>query len=133
MSLSIIEANEVHLIGRLAGPATPKTLPGDEAAIGFRLSVGRPPEQVRRQKSDSIDCVCSRAATIKAAAGWARGDVLELNGALHHRFWREGAATLNVYDVEVRTVRRVSRATVKKPGQRAKATGASADGGADCS
>jgi len=121
MSLSIIETNEVHLIGRLAGPPTPKTLPGDEAAIGFRLSVSRPPEQVRRQKSDSIDCVCSRAGTIKAAAGWSAGDVLELNGALHHRFWREGTGILNVYEVQVRTVRRVSRAAANKPGRRAKA------------
>ncbi|MDQ3576181.1 MAG: single-stranded DNA-binding protein [Actinomycetota bacterium] len=121
MSLSIVETNEVHLIGRLHGQPTPKTLPDGEAAVGFRLSVSRPPELIRRQKSDFIDCVCSRAATIKAAAGWVPGDVLELNGALHHRFWRVGPSTVNVYEVEVRTVRRVSRAPAKKPGRRSKA------------
>lgn len=120
MSLSIVETNEIHLIGRLHAPPRPKTLPDGAAAIGFRLSVSRPPELIRRQKSDFIDCVSSRAATIKAAAGWMPRDVLELNGALHHRFWREGKATVNVYEVEVRTVRRVSRATDAKPGRRAK-------------
>lgn len=118
MSLSIVETNEVHLIGRLHGPPTPKTLPDGLEAIGFRLSVSRPLELIRRQKSDSIDCVSSRAATVKAAAGWVPGDVLELNGALHHRFWRVGAATQNVYEVEVRSVRRVSRAPSAKAGRK---------------
>lgn len=117
MSLSIVATNEVHLIGRLHGPPTPKTLPDGVEAVGFRLSVSRPPEMIRRQKSDSIDCVSSRAAAIKAAAGWVPGDVLELNGALHHRFWRVGAGTQNVYEVEVRSVRRVSRVPATKAGR----------------
>lgn len=123
VTLSIIETNEVHLIGRLGAPPAAKTLPGGEAAVAFRVSVTRPPEAVRRQKSDSIDCICSRAATIKAAAGWAPGDVLEVNGALHHRFWRAGSETQNVYEVEVRTVRRLSRAQATKPARRAVAEG----------
>lgn len=121
MSLSIVETNEVHLIGRLHSPAVPKSLPGDEAAVAFRLSVSRAPELIRRQKSDSIDCISSRAATMKAANGWMPGDVLEVHGALHHRFWRESGGTVNVYEVEVRTVRRVSRAPAKKSVRRAKA------------
>ncbi len=121
MSLSIVETNEVHLIGRLHAPPIPKTLPDGEAAVGFRLSVSRAPELIRRQKSDFIDCVSSRAATIKAATGWVPGDVLDLHGALHHRFWREGPAKVNVYEVEVRTVRRVSRASTAKPSRRPKA------------
>lgn len=123
MSLSIIETNEVHLIGRLAAPAVGKTLPTGEAAVTFRMTVTRPPEAVRRQKSDSIDCTCSRAATIKAAAGWMPGDVLELNGALHHRFWRVGSGTQSVYEVQVRTVRRLSRASAEKPARRSLAEG----------
>ncbi|MGI8626035.1 MAG: single-stranded DNA-binding protein [Geodermatophilaceae bacterium] len=110
MSLAVIDTNDVHLIGRLAQAPVHKTMPSGDAAVDFRLVVRRPPAAVRRQSTDSIQCASFRPAAIKAAAGWVPGDVLEIRGALHRRFWRAESGTQNVYVVEVRTVRRVSRA-----------------------
>lgn len=124
MSLAVIDSNDVHLIGRLAKPPVSKTMPSGDAAVEFRIVVRRPPAAVRRQKSDLIHCVSFRAAAIKSAAGWESGDVLELRGALHHRFWREGSEIRSVYEVEVRTVRRVSRAAAPTTRRRSVATGA---------
>ncbi|MGI8651882.1 MAG: single-stranded DNA-binding protein [Geodermatophilaceae bacterium] len=124
MSLAVIDTNDVHLIGRLAEEPVHKTLPSGDAAVSFRLVVRRPPAAVRRQNTDSIECTSYRAATVKAAAGWAAGDVFEVHGALHRRFWRDGAATRSAYEVDVRTVRRVSRAPATKPRRSPVTTGA---------
>lgn len=110
MSLALIDTNDVHLIGRLAELAVYKTMPSGDAAVTFRLVIRRAPAAVRRQTTDSIECIGYRAATIKAAVGWMPGDVLDLRGALRRRFWRGEAGVRSAYDVEVATIRRVSRA-----------------------
>lgn len=117
MSLAIIDMNDVHLIGRLAEEPEHKTMPSGDVAVKFRLVVRRPPAAVRRQNTDSIECTSYRAATVKASAGWAPGDVFDVQGALHRRFWRDGSATRSAYEVDVRTVRRVSRAPAPKQGR----------------
>jgi len=118
MSLAIIETNEVHLIGRLAESPVHKIMPSGDAAVEFRIVVRRPPPVIRRQKADSLQCISYRAAAIKSAVGWLPGDVLELHGTLHHRFWRGESGTRSAYEVDARTVRRVSRAPAAKPGRR---------------
>ncbi|MDQ4038538.1 MAG: single-stranded DNA-binding protein [Actinomycetota bacterium] len=124
MSLAVIDTNDVHLIGRLAKAPVHKTLPSGDAAVDFLLAVRRPPAVVRRQSTDSLQCTSLRPTVIKAAAGWNPGDVLEVQGALHRRFWRAGSGTSSVYEVEVRTVRRVSRAQAAKPSRRSVTSGA---------
>lgn len=124
MSLGVIDTNDVHLIGRLAEGPEHKTMPSGDAAVSFRIVVRRPPAAVRRQNTDSIQCTSYRAATVKAAAGWAPGDVFELHGALHRRFWRSESGTRSAYEVDVRTVRRVSRAPAPKPHRPPVTTGA---------
>jgi len=114
MDLVVIDANDVHLIGRLAKEPEHKTMPSGDAAVNFRIVVRRPQSAVRRQPIDSIECTSYRAAAIKAAAGWRPGDVLELTGALRRRIWRLGPETRSAYSVEVRTVRRVSRAATPR-------------------
>ncbi|CAN5413946.1 hypothetical protein BH24ACT9_BH24ACT9_06480 [soil metagenome] len=118
MSLALIDTNEVHLIGRLAEDPVHKTMPSGDCAVNFRIVVRRPPAAVRRQNIDSIECTSYRAATLKASANWAPGDVLEVHGALHRRFWRGEFGTRSAYVVDVRTVRRVSRAPAAKPRRR---------------
>ena len=124
MSLAVIETNDVHLIGRLAKEPVHKSLPSGDAAVDFVLTVRRPPAVVRRQSTDSLACTSLRPVTIKAALGWAPGDVLEVHGALHRRFWRDGSQMRNVYEVEVRTARRVSRAPAAKSRRRPVNSGA---------
>lgn len=109
MSLAVIETNEVHLIGRLADRPVHKTMPSGDAAVTFRLVIRRPPSAARRQAGDSIHCTSFRAAAVRASAGWQPGDVLEVHGAVHRRFWRDGPTTRQVYDIEVARVRRVAR------------------------
>lgn len=123
MSLALIDTNEVHLIGRLAEEPVNKIMPSGDAAVSFRIVVRRPPAAVRRQSTDSLECTSYRAATVKAAAGWAVGDVFEIHGALHRRFWRGESGTRSAYEVDVRTVRRVSRAAADRPRRRPATTG----------
>lgn len=115
MSLAVIDTNDVHLIGRLAEQPKYKTMPSGDAAVSFRIVVRRPPKSVRRQNTDSIECISYQARTIKAAAGWMPGDVLEVHGALRRRFWRGESGIRSAYDVELASVRRVSRAPAPKP------------------
>lgn len=116
MSLAIIETNEVHLIGRLAKPPETRATRSGEEAVSFDLKVRRPPEAVQQRRGgDDIECVSARAATIKAAAGWTPGDVLEVRGSLRRHWWRDGAKTMSRYEIEVATLRRVTRASAAKP------------------
>lgn len=114
MSLAIIETNEVHLIGRLAKAPETKTTRSGEEAVTFRMKVARPPAAIQERGSDDIECISSRAAAVKAAAGWSPGDVLELHGSLRRRWWRDGARTLSAYEIEVGTVRRVTKVSADK-------------------
>ena len=106
--------NEVLLVGRLAAAPVERELPSGDLLATFRVIVDRPP--VRKPVSertttvDTLDCVVWTAALRRAAAGWAPGDVLELDGALRRRFWRSPGGTASRYEVEVTKARRVSRA-----------------------
>ena len=106
--------NEVLLVGRLAAAAVERELPSGDLLTTFRLVVDRPP--ARRPVSgrpvsvDTLDCVVWTAALRRAAAGWAPGDVLALDGALRRRFWRSTGGPTSRYEVEVSKARRVSRA-----------------------
>lgn len=125
MSLDLIDTNDVRLVGRLSAPPEPTTMPSGDLAVKFRIVVRRPPASAstatrRRRTVDAIECISYRRRDIKAAASWSPGDFLDVRGSLRRRFWRGGAGLQSASDVEVVTVRRVSRAPIgatNRPGR----------------
>jgi single-strand DNA-binding protein len=126
-SLASGDRNEVHLIGRLAALAEPRTLPSGSKIAIFRLIVRRPPEraptQARRSSAvDVIDCVAWTDLLRDAMFRCKPGDVIEVRGALRRRFWRTpasaGRSLASRYEVELTTAIRLGAsrpATVDAP------------------
>lgn len=108
--------NEVMLVGRLAASAEERTLPSGDVIATWRLIVDRPrggrpvPQGVRISTVDTLDCVAWTAGTRRAARSLAAGDVVSVAGALRRRFWRTGAGAVSRCEVEVVTVKRLTRA-----------------------
>jgi single-strand DNA-binding protein len=73
--------------------------------------VRRPaPGGVRAPTVDTLDCAAWSAGVRRTARGLHAGDVVEVTGALRKRFWRTGSGPSSRTEVEVRRVRRLSRA-----------------------
>ena len=58
---------------------------------------------------DAIDCVAWRQDCQQAIDSWARGDMVEIAGALRRRFRRGDAGPISRYEVEVETARLLAR------------------------
>jgi single-strand DNA-binding protein len=103
--------NEVLLTGRVAAEAFEREMPSGDVVVEMRLIVRRRPQRgaVPRQAVDTIDCVAWLAAPRKALLGLDPGDIVELRGELHRRFFR-GPGAVSRYEVEVHKTRRLARA-----------------------
>jgi single-strand DNA-binding protein len=106
--------NEVLLVGRVPAPPEERELPSGDVLVHWRVVVSRPPgrrppEGVRATTVDTLDCVAWTASARRAASALLANDVVEVSGALRRRFWRAGAGAASRCEVEVSSVRRVSR------------------------
>jgi single-strand DNA-binding protein len=106
--------NEVVLVGRVPAAPEERALPSGDVLVTWRVVVGRPPgrrppDGVRATTVDTLDCVAWTASARRAATALAPDDVVEVSGALRRRFWRAGGAAASRCEVEVSSVRRVSR------------------------
>ena len=91
--------NEVFLRGRLATEPELRTMPsGDELCV-FRLTVARPPDD--RTKVDSIDCASANSRVRRSVLAAQPGQLLEIRGSLHRRFWRGATGLASRYEVQV--------------------------------
>src|SRR5437763_15582752 len=95
--------NEIALVGRITSPAAERVLPSGDTIVSWRVTIDRDGGGF-----DVVDCSAWTAKTQRSAATWAKGDVVEITGALRRRFWRSGGALASAYDVEVATARRVT-------------------------
>jgi single-strand DNA-binding protein len=111
MTVAVIDRNDVVLRGRLSAPAELRTLPSGDTLITFRLVVRRPEPRARGQSVDVLSCISHDRALQRRAAAWQPGEVIEVEGALQRRFWRTGAGTASVCEVNCRRGRKVPRAT----------------------
>ncbi len=106
--------NEVVLVGRVPAAPEERELPSGDVLVTCRVVIGRlrgvdDPSGVRATTVDTLDCVAWTASARRAASALAADDVVEVSGALRRRFWRAGAGAASRCEVEVSTVRRVSR------------------------
>ncbi|MGI8336918.1 single-stranded DNA-binding protein [Actinomadura scrupuli] len=98
-----LHVNEVGLIGRITAEPLGKALPSGTELVQWRLLVKRPPHEWHGLVTgDSIPCMSFDPGFQELVAGWRRGDLVRLRGALRRRVWRtpEGAMASR-YDVEV--------------------------------
>jgi single-strand DNA-binding protein len=119
MSVAVIDRNDVLLRGRLSAPAELRTLPSGDPLVTFRLVVRRPEPRARGQSVDVLSCISYDRALQRRVAAWQPGDVVEVEGALQRRFWRTGAGTASVCEVNCRRGRKVPRAGSKDSEQTA--------------
>jgi single-strand DNA-binding protein len=111
--------NEVVMAGRLAAAALAKQLPSGDEIVTWRLIIDRATTDGTR-KVDVIDCTAFGAKLRRQALSWHPGEVIEVVGALHRRFWRGGGGLQSRCEVAVDSVTRRSSPAER----RAAATGA---------
>lgn len=110
-------ANEVFLRGRLADTPALVELPSGDLMLTFRLVVARD----KKSRVDSIECVALAAGVRRRLERTGAGDILEVSGQLHRRFWRSPTGPASRYSVQASAVkvsrsgRRGGAARVPKP------------------
>ena len=109
MSVAVVDRNDVVLRGRLSAPAELRTLPSGDALTTFRLVVRRAEPRARGRSVDVLSCITYYRSLQRRIAAWQPGDVVEVEGALQRRFWRTGAGTASVCEVNCRRGRKVPR------------------------
>jgi single-strand DNA-binding protein len=99
--------NEIVLVGRLSGVPEWKALTGDEQVAVWRLIVEHRNARSPQDGIDTIRCVTYDPAVQEDVREWGHGDVIEVRGALRHRFWQGPSGPRGLYEVEaVEVVRR---------------------------
>jgi len=109
--------NEVMVQGRVSSTGEERVLPSGDAVLALRVVVprGGPPRSTTSATVDVIDVACWSAATRRRAKSLTEGDIVAVSGALRRRFFRVGVVVQSRYEVEARTVRRVSGTRTTAP------------------
>lgn len=114
-TVGLASVNEVRLVGRVSAGLVDRRLPSGDVLGTFRVVVHRMESSASgRRRVDAIDCHTWSSRVRKQAGGWRVGDIVELDGALRRRFFRSGAGTQSMTEVEVTRASIVKRAGVVK-------------------
>lgn len=114
LDTSVEAVNEVRVRGRLSGDPEERALPSGDSVVVFRVVVDRPPGG--RATHDTLDCAAYAGRLRRTVLRWAHGDVVEVNGSLHRRFFRAGAGPVSRYEVEAAAVQRLATAAQRERG-----------------
>lgn len=109
-------ANDVTLIGRIAGAAE-RQLPSGDALVTFRVIVDRPKRDrgpSGRVRVDAVECSARTVTLGRRVMATAEGAVVEVRGSLRRRFWRGPAGPTSVVEVEARSLRRIDPGPVPR-------------------
>lgn len=108
--------NEVRLQGRISGDPQERDLPSGDAVVVFRIVVDRP--SGGRATHDTIDCAAYSGRLRRSILRWTHGDVVQVGGSLHRRFFRAGAGAgpVSRYEVEVASGARLATAAQRERG-----------------
>lgn len=107
------ELNSVALRGRVTSVPAGRELPSGTSIVSFRVSMAREATAMTRgsrQTSDWVDCVAWSGRVQRTVRTWNPGDVVEVEGSLRRRHYRDGAGVVTRLEVEVLGGRVVSRA-----------------------
>src|SRR5262249_55768204 len=76
------------------------TLASDRQVAVWRLIVEHRDARSPQDGIDTIRCVSYDPAVQANVHTWSHGDVIEVRGALRHRFWRGPTGPRGLYEVE---------------------------------
>ena len=107
LTQTTLAANEVHLIGRISGLATEKTMPSGDLLVEFRLVVERDNQRSERREVDTLDIAVWPARLRKRALTFVVDEWVEVDGALRRRFWQSPSGLASRWQVEASQVRRL--------------------------
>jgi single-strand DNA-binding protein len=105
--------NEVHLVGRVSGEPTVRSLPSGDELVQFRVVVPRPERRGEsdragtRTQVDTIDVACWPSRVRRTAARLPDGQAVEVSGSLRRRFFATATGRGSRYEVDATSVRRV--------------------------
>lgn len=106
--------NDIRLVGRLSGEPEWRSLPGGTVAVVWRVVVEHRNARSPQDAIDTIRCVTYDPAVQEDIHAWRHGDLVEVRGALRHRFWRGPTGPRGLYEVEAVTA--VRRGGAEPPG-----------------
>ncbi|WP_181871280.1 single-stranded DNA-binding protein [Sphaerisporangium album] len=110
MEENVAHRNEVTLVGRVSRAPICKELPSGDRVTSWGLAVRRPRGHPSNKKSDGIACVAFGSEVAAVVTEWSVDDVVAVEGALHHRFWRMPGGGSSTYEVEVHRAGRLEPA-----------------------
>ncbi|MGE5720240.1 MAG: single-stranded DNA-binding protein [Nocardioidaceae bacterium] len=105
--------NTVCLAGRVSSAPIERELPSGDRVVTFRVVVAReqtPMTAKSKQVSDWVDCAAWGGRVRRTVASWQVDDLVEVEGALRRRFYRDGGGASSRVEVEVLGARRIARA-----------------------
>lgn len=92
--------NEIVLVGRLSGEPEWRTLSQNRRVAVWRVIVEHQGARSPQDGIDTIRCVAYEPAVHEGMRDWRHGDLIEVRGALRHRFWRAADGPRGLYEVE---------------------------------
>lgn len=92
--------NQIVLVGRLSGEPEWRSLPEGRRVAVWRLIVEHRGARSPQDGIDTIRCVTYEPVVQEGIQGWRHGDLIEVRGALRHRFWRSADGPRGLYEVE---------------------------------
>ncbi|MQA82076.1 MAG: single-stranded DNA-binding protein [Streptosporangiales bacterium] len=109
--------NEIRLRGRLAGAPQARELPSGAEIVTWRVIVPRDPTDLparpdgrRVTTVDTLDCSAWRAGIRRQVLRWRPGDIVEVEGPVHRRFYRSGGLPVSRHEIVARHAKRVAKA-----------------------
>lgn len=107
-----VARNVVSLAGRVSSAPTERELPSGDRVVTFRIVMARertPMTAGSKQVSDWVDCAAWGGRVRRSVATWQVDDLVEVEGALRRRFFRDARGASSRVEVEVLSARRVER------------------------
>ena len=111
--------NLICAVGDLVGPIEPRTRTDGMEVLTFRVSVriaagdtrdaSAKPGDAAPSRRDVLDCVVAVPGLRRRLEQYQPGDVVEVEGALRHRFWNAGGRVQSRYEIEVARLKRLAR------------------------
>ena len=110
--------NEVVLAGRVTAEPSVRELPSGEHLVSWRISVARPPSDLRRgPQADPFTCVSFRPDIREAVRGWRIGDLVQVSGARRRRYRRAARGGGGTVEVEATGVQAIGTGEEGAPAQ----------------
>ena len=103
--------NEVRVAGRISAGPVERVLPSGDVLWTFRVVVPRAAGRAgARPGVDALECAVWGGRVRRSVASWRQGDVVEVSGAVHRRFFRVAGGAASRFEIDVAAGRLIRRA-----------------------